>query len=172
MRTHSRYGPLLDPEEAKRRRRKRSKAWKDAHPEQMKAYRRSRYAADTEAQKAKVAAWYEKNKTYALAKSAIRQLARFGLTLDSFKELLENQKGRCAICGDAPVKGGRRFSIDHDHKTLEIRGILCHRCNVGLGQFRENAELLLRATNYLKCARTGLRLPRPLDQNPGRRKTS
>jgi len=43
-----------------------------------------------------------------------------------------------------------RLAVDHDHKNGEVRGLLCHRCNVGLGNFQDNPELLLKAYKYLK----------------------
>jgi recombination endonuclease VII len=46
---------------------------------------------------------------------------------DRYDELLELQRGRCAICGAEP--GTRRLNIDHDHRTMELRGLLCHSCN-------------------------------------------
>jgi len=75
-----------------------------------------------------------------------------------YKELFEKQGNVCAICGNpetrkAPNSKGKKISnlsIDHNHKTGEVRGLLCHRCNAGLGQFRENVEFLLKAVEYLK----------------------
>ena len=56
--------------------------------------------------------------------------------------------GVCAICGSArSVK--RNLSLDHCHKTGELRGVLCHNCNVGLGHFKDDADLLRRAVDYL-----------------------
>jgi hypothetical protein len=74
---------------------------------------------------------------------------KFDLTLDEYKCMLHEQDGGCAICGDAP---NERISlhIDHDHGTGEIRGLLCFRCNGGLGQFKENSGRLVRAAEYLE----------------------
>ena len=59
----------------------------------------------------------------------------------------------CVICGE-PESGNKQLAIDHDHTTCLIRGVLCQRCNVGLGQFRDNPELLRFAALYLegRCA--------------------
>jgi len=57
------------------------------------------------------------------------------------------QSGRCAICGDPPGKRG--LHLDHDHLTGIVRGLLCHRCNFGIGLFRDSEELLMRAITYL-----------------------
>lgn len=57
----------------------------------------------------------------------------------------------CIICGDT---SDMQLAIDHDHKTGYVRGALCSRCNLGLGHFRDNPELLRQAALYLegKCA--------------------
>jgi hypothetical protein len=62
--------------------------------------------------------------------------------------LLAQQGGVCAICGDPP-EGGKAFHIDHHHVTGEIRGLLCVRCNNGLGQFKEDPDVLKKAATYV-----------------------
>ena len=52
----------------------------------------------------------------------------------------------CAICG---TKDGL-FRIDHDHNTGRVRGMLCHKCNIGLGCFDDNIELLTKSIKYLE----------------------
>lgn len=54
------------------------------------------------------------------------------------------QNGRCAIC---PRRG--RLCVDHCHRQNHLRGLLCRRCNLGLGHFGDSAERLLRAALYL-----------------------
>jgi len=44
-------------------------------------------------------------------------------------ELLRKQKGKCAICGKAQFLFKRRLNLDHNHKTGQIRGLLCYYCN-------------------------------------------
>jgi hypothetical protein len=73
-----------------------------------------------------------------------------GITLDDYQEILKRQGGVCAICRTSdcgPV--ARRFSIDHCHKTGKVRGLLCHRCNLGIGHFDDSIELLRVAIAYL-----------------------
>ena len=73
---------------------------------------------------------------------------KFGITEDEFQKILEKQDGICAICGREQY--GRTLDVDHCHKTGRIRGILCHRCNMGLGYFQDNIELLEKAKKYIK----------------------
>lgn len=61
-------------------------------------------------------------------------------------ELLAKQKMQCPICLE-PLS---RHVIDHCHTSMIIRGLLCQRCNIGLGQFKDNKESLARAIKYLE----------------------
>jgi len=73
----------------------------------------------------------------------------WGLTLNDYDEMLAAQGGGCSICGTSDF-GSKRGHIDHDHKTGNIRGILCTNCNNGLGRFKDNIEYLEEAIRYLK----------------------
>ena len=65
--------------------------------------------------------------------------------------LIKTHSGLCDICGlDNSGSSGRRLAIDHDHKTGTVRGMLCQKCNVGLGNFNDNPELLAKAIRYIK----------------------
>lgn len=70
---------------------------------------------------------------------------RYGIGQADFEYLLAEQGGVCAICEAANPE-----HVDHDHATGRVRGILCFNCNGGLGQFRDNAEYLGNAIDYLK----------------------
>jgi hypothetical protein len=71
-----------------------------------------------------------------------------------YQQLLEQQGGVCAICGRPPVN--RRLDIDHCHKQLVIRGLLCHLCNRQLGN-RVTADWMRKAISYLE--QPPIRLP-------------
>ena len=66
-----------------------------------------------------------------------------------YEATLEEQGGVCAICKTDTPGGRGTFHADHDHSTGQTRGVLCHSCNVGLGHFLDNADLLQAALDYL-----------------------
>lgn len=74
----------------------------------------------------------------------------YGLTLPEYEKILESQGGKCKICGLNKEGEFKSLSVDHCHKTGRIRGILCTRCNTGLGNFKDDIELLKKAIEYLK----------------------
>jgi hypothetical protein len=80
-----------------------------------------------------------------------RQIAKYGLTPQSWKELFDSQGGKCAIC-HVDVNGKKRFHVDHDHNTGQVRGILCTKCNVGIGALKDDAETVFNAYLYLSRA--------------------
>ena len=74
------------------------------------------------------------------------------MTKEEFMQMVETQGGVCPLCGlpfdDSVVN--TRACVDHDHKTGKLRGILHDRCNVGLGIFKDDIELLKKAIVYLE----------------------
>jgi hypothetical protein len=74
---------------------------------------------------------------------------QYGITLEQYDEMLEEQNYRCAICNNEDEVEGRRLAIDHCHTTGVVRGLLCGKCNRGIGLFYDSRELLERAINYL-----------------------
>jgi hypothetical protein len=74
-------------------------------------------------------------------------LKTYNISLKDYKEMLNNQYGLCAICFS---KDKRKLAVDHNHKTGKIRGLLCQRCNQGIGMFQDNYELLINAIKYIK----------------------
>lgn len=75
----------------------------------------------------------------------------YGISVEAYDAMLEAQGGGCAICG-ATEPGGRtkHFPVDHCHTTGAIRGLLCTKCNRGLGLFNDDTDRMERAVKYLK----------------------
>lgn len=88
---------------------------------------------------------------------------KYGITLVDYARLLQKQNGLCAICKrpeDRRQWGKLKpLAVDHDHATGIVRGLLCHLCNSGIGNFiddrtrLENARLYLRGPNYTYVCR-------------------
>jgi hypothetical protein len=77
-----------------------------------------------------------------------RKYKMYGITRDDYELLLENQGNKCKIC-ESEFVTENEIRIDHNHNTNQVRGLLCHSCNVALGHMRDSVELLERAINYL-----------------------
>ena len=76
--------------------------------------------------------------------------SKYNITLDQYDDMYEEQQGRCAICGtDEPGGHGKHFAVDHDHRSGQVRSLLCESCNTGLGKFKDNPDLLRLAQLYL-----------------------
>lgn len=76
------------------------------------------------------------------------RLKKYGITRQRYEELDVEQGGGCAICG-LRCATHDALSVDHDHQTGEVRGLLCQNCNTGLGVFADNPERLIAAAAYL-----------------------
>lgn len=94
--------------------------------------------------------WYIANKTKVNRRCLDSHLLRtYGLTPEDKLSLLEAQDFKCAICNDLLVES-RRTHVDHNHVTGKNRKILCQSCNHGLGNFKDNPEVLRKAAQYIE----------------------
>ena len=101
--------------------------------------------------------WQTKNKRkYLDSQNEARRVRLFGLDRAKYDAMLAAQGGGCAICG-GPNRDGRFLAVDHDHRCCPgertcgkcVRGLLCDSCNHAIGKFKDDPELLLRASKYL-----------------------
>jgi hypothetical protein len=97
--------------------------------------------------------WRKKN----VLKAKDRDLKKaFGITVEQYQEMLEKQRGLCAICGepDKRIHGATKkpigLSVDHCHTTKKVRALLCSPCNQGIGNFKDDPQLLRAAAAYLE----------------------
>lgn len=78
----------------------------------------------------------------------------YGIDLEFYENMFKEQNGCCKICNkhinELNQKHKKNLCVDHNHETMKIRGLLCDKCNRGLGLFCDNEDLLLKAINYLK----------------------
>jgi len=74
--------------------------------------------------------------------------AGINMTEELYDAILTQQEGVCAICGAVP--NGIALSVDHDHETGKVRGLLCHQCNLMLGNAKDDMETLQKGIEYLE----------------------
>lgn len=80
---------------------------------------------------------------------------KFGITVEDFKKMQSEQNGVCKICGKSETrlkKGSDKIAdlaVDHCHKTGQVRGLLCFKCNSSIGKLGDSVELLQKAIDYL-----------------------
>lgn len=108
-----------------------------AFVERVREYDAARYIADKETIKARAR---RNHLAYA-----------YGMTEAARDAMAVAQGGACAIC-DYPLMKGSGTHVDHDHQTGQVRGLLCVRCNQGLGLFRDSIDHLASAIEYLQKA--------------------
>jgi hypothetical protein len=76
---------------------------------------------------------------------------KYGISISDYQQMLARQNGCCAVCSrQASAEAHGVLRIDHDHKTMTVRGLLCHSCNVALGHGRDNPIRLRELADYLE----------------------
>lgn len=75
----------------------------------------------------------------------------YGLSMSDYEDLLNNQNNSCAVClSSFSGHSSKHMCVDHNHSTGEVRGLLCHSCNTGIGKFKDSPEILTMAIAYLQ----------------------
>ena len=148
--------------------------WND--PEAVRAYKREKaaekYAADPEPARESARRWRERNpgRRGRLRDTAAELKWMYGLTPERWREMFVAQGGCCYLCGE-PLDTERKhgINIDHDHACCRsrrscgscVRGLACHGCNSGIGNFGDDPERLRRVADNLEMANRRLRSPAP-----------
>ena len=138
--------------------RERHKAWVSAHPENVRASRKKwRDKQDQEELKAynRAANMKSRKKNPKASRAAVRNSflkSTYGIDEKEYQRLLALQNGACAICKER-CSTWSRLSVDHDHNTGRVRGLLCNQCNRAIGLLRDNPRLLMLAAEYLSPVR-------------------
>lgn len=130
----------IDQERARDKRRRQNpkrkkwrKAWDAKHREQARIRAKN---------------WYHKNKDRAyIAVRANKLKKQYGITIEQYDEMYKKQRGRCAICKRHYRTFIMGLAVDHDHKTGQIRGLLCGICNTYLARIKDDPTSLVA---YLK----------------------
>ena len=108
--------------------RAKKEKWRKANMEKVNSYQKQKRKENPEV---------EREKKY-------KKL--YGITLHEYNKMYEEQKGKCSICGEFLEV----LYVDHDHKSGIVRGLLCNKCNTGIGFFKDTISLLESAIHYLK----------------------
>src|ERR1700752_3260476 len=119
-------------DERKARKSAHSKGWADNNKERMRELQRN---------------WCAKNKD---KRKEYKLKTRYGITTKEWEEMFSAQERNCAICRSSDPKSKCGCDTVHCHSTGRVRGILCHPCNVMIGQAEDNIETLSNAITYLK----------------------
>jgi hypothetical protein len=117
------------------------------------------YRNDAESYRVRNARRYREQKDAVLATNRnCRYIREYGISTEDYDAMFKEQNGLCAICyqPETHTCNGKvnRLSIDHDHATTEIRGLLCSRCNAAVGYLRDDPQIASSLVAYL------LRYPR------------
>ena len=138
-----------------------AKAYREANKEKLRLANKARYEANKEERKAgakiyavnnvKARRIYEKAYRKANSKrTKVYMLRRlYGLSFDDYNNMLTIQNNSCVICKTEESKLPRKLSVDHDHNSGKIRGLLCAYCNRALGLFNDEPSRILKAIEYL-----------------------
>lgn len=132
--------------------------------EEKSAKRKEFYVKNRDRLRAQGNAYYHKRKMHFAAMNkqwrednpektkSTKLMEKFGIDFLQYNKILAEQNGCCAICGRHKSEFKRALAVDHNHDTKEIRGLLCHTCNNGIGCFKsdQGLELLCSAISYMK----------------------
>jgi len=109
----------------------KGKAYREANNDQLNERKRALYNASREKRKAQ------------------RRTRTYGVDESQYNEMLARQSNCCAICNTHKSELKKELSVDHNHNTGKVRGLLCHSCNLGIGLLKDSPSVVFRAHVYL-----------------------
>lgn len=145
-----------------------ARAWRAANPERAREHAKRSRIKNKDKVQARQKEWRAKNLEYVQTKSKeyyqkgkdrqrnLTLSRQYGISLDEYEEMLVRQSGACAICGSTDSgAAGKSFSVDHCHESGKVRSLLCRGCNIGVGHFKDDPELLEAAARYIRSHQQG-----------------
>ena len=108
---------------------------------------RIHYSNNKEAKAIQARKWAKANPD---SRRSTRLKFNYGIDLDKYNQLFQNQKGRCKICERHRDILSSNLNVDHNHNTGKIRGLLCNQCNQAIGLLKEDVSIILKAAEYVK----------------------
>jgi hypothetical protein len=122
-----------------------------ADPAQKRAHNRRYHQEHREVKLARSRSWVRANPERQKFHQWKHYLGKkYGVTPADYAALMVAQDGRCAICLTSDPAPWDQLSVDHDHETGRVRGLLCMRCNSCLGYVQDSPDLLRKAVRYLE----------------------
>ena len=115
--------------------------------EDMKKKQKEYYEKNKDKKILNTRSWYANNPKKA---KATRLKKRYNITPEQLEVMYKEQDNCCKICNTHKDDTTRGLFIDHNHSTLEVRGLLCNNCNIAIGHLKDDTELLDKAKQYLK----------------------
>jgi len=91
---------------------------------------------------------YAESPEYRRQQKNNKLMKTYGITIEQYEYWSQAFDGVCHIC-ENPCPSGRMLAVDHEHDSKLVRGLLCINCNKGIGNFKDNPELLVKAIEYL-----------------------
>ena len=116
--------------------------WRLRNKEKVDIQRREYRKTNSATCIARTMKWYVKNKDR--AKDSVYR-RKYGLTLEKYNEMFLERGGKCDICGKQ-----NKLVVDHCHKSNEVRGLLCDRCNVAIGCLEDDLKRIRSAADYIE----------------------
>lgn len=116
----------------------KNRAYREKNPEKLKEYGQRRQQNPERKE-------YDRQRSYQ---------RRYGLSREEYNGMREAQQYRCYLCGlheeEHKVSRWGNLCLDHDHRTGQVRRLLCATCNKGLGCFLDDPVLMERAAAYVR----------------------
>lgn len=123
------------------------KAWDERNKEHKAAYKKEWDAKNVDKRKANNEKFKKTNPLYHVEKHL---KSSYGISLEDYNFLLQQQQFKCQCCGIEAEKAQRgKLFVDHCHTNGAIRGLLCQQCNTALGMVKDNVETLYKLASYL-----------------------
>lgn len=162
---------MFNKEEYQKRARERSQQWRKDNPEYSKQYNKRRRIMNPDGRKQyyldnkkrmleQNRQYYKDNKERILKNQKQRRgvnpehqrlsnlKCKYGLSHEDWVKMWVGQDGDCAICGEPFAQHSDAY-VDHNHNTGKTRGLLCRKCNTGIGYLNDDPRLTVKATEYL-----------------------
>lgn len=122
------------------------KKWIEKNPGIVSELAKKYRSKDPEKYRARSRQWRKDNPEKSMSIDLKR---KYGITYDHWKVMFDQQEGKCLVCNKHQNELNQKLAVDHDHKTNQIRGLICCQCNRGIGYLQDDPILLRKAALYL-----------------------